>query len=166
MFKGNDSKELYIEAYSDADWGGDHNDRKSTTGFIILINGSVVGWTSKKQATVALSTAEAEYMAISATVQEVKWISQLLMELEFPMKLPIKLFSDNQAAISISTNDINHSRTKHIDIRHHYIRDAIKNKEVELSWVDTNNQVADILTKPLAISQFDTLRSKLMHVNA
>lgn len=166
MFKGNDSKELYIEAYSDADWGGDHNDRKSTTGFIILINGSVVGWTSKKQATVALSTAEAEYMAISATVQEVKWISQLLMELEFPMKLPIKLFSDNQAAISISTNDINHSRTKHIDIRHHYIRDAIKNKEVELSWVDTNNQVADILTKPLAKSQFDTLRSKLMHVNA
>jgi hypothetical protein len=105
-------------------------------------------------------------MAISSTIQEVKWISQLLLELEFPVKLPVKLLCDNQAAIAISTNDVNHNRTKHIDIRHHYIREAIKNKQVDLSWISTDKQVADILTKPLAKRQFNILREGLMHVSA
>jgi Reverse transcriptase (RNA-dependent DNA polymerase) len=166
VFKSNGSKELSIEAYSDADWGGDQDDRKSTTGFVITINGSVVSWLSKKQSTVALSTAEAEYMAISATVQEVNWIKQLLVELELPVKLPVKLLCDNQAAIQISTNDVNHSRTKHIDIRHHFVRESVKNKEVDLSWIATDKQLADILTKPLSRSRFEVLRSKLMHVSA
>jgi len=164
LFRANGSKELTIEAYSDADWAGDHNDRKSTTGFVVTLNGSVISWLSKKQSTVALSTAEAEYMAISSTIQEVKWITQLLLELELPVKFPVKLLCDNQAAIAISTNDVNHNRTKHIDIRHHYIREAIKNKQVDVSWISTDKQLADILTKPLAKRQFNILRSSLMHV--
>jgi hypothetical protein len=164
IFRGNNPKEFEITAYSDADWAGDQNDRKSTTGFVITINGSVVSWLSKKQPTVALSTAEAEYMAISATIQEVNWISQLLSELDLNVKSTAKLFCDNQAAIAISTNDINHSRTKHIDIRHHYIRDAIKNKQIDLAWISTDKQMADILTKPLSRIQFSKHRDTLMHV--
>jgi hypothetical protein len=165
VFKANGLTEFNIEAYSDADWAGDTTDRKSTTGFVITINGNVVSWLSKKQSTVALSTAEAEYMAISATAQEVKWITQLLHELKLPLKSPVKLLCDNRAAIAISNNDVNHGRTKHIDIRHHYIRELTKNNEVEISWIDTNNQLADILTKSLGKRQFDSLRIKLMNVN-
>jgi hypothetical protein len=163
IFRGSVSKELEIAAYSDADWGGDHNDRRSTTGYIVTINGNVVSWVSKRQQTVALSTAEAEYMAISAVLQEVKWIKQLLKELNLPLKSPIQLFCDNQAAIAISKNDVNHARTKHIDIRHHYIREATKEREVELSWIETNNQLADILTKSLSGRTFIHFRNKLMY---
>jgi len=165
IFHGNNSKEFTIKAYSDADWAGDTTDRKSTTGFVITINDSVVSWLSKKQSTVALSTAEAEYMAISATIQEVMWIYQLLEELKLPVKRPIELLCDNRAAISISSNDVNHSRTKHIDIRHHYIRDMIKKEYVKVSWIDTNKQLADILTKSLNKNQFNKFKTELMNVN-
>jgi hypothetical protein len=100
----------------------------------------MINWNSKKQATVALSTAEAEYMAISATVQELKWLTQLLTEMQMKVKLPITLYCDNQAAISISENDVHHHRTKHIDIRHHYIRDEMRNKFIELKWIQSNHQ--------------------------
>jgi hypothetical protein len=166
IFRGNNSKELTIEAYSDADWAGDTDDRKSTTGFVVMINGSVVSWLSKKQSTIALSTAEAEYMAISSTTQELMWIRQLLDELMMPLKYPIRLLSDNRAAISISTNDVNHSRTKHIDIRHHYIRDIIKKEYVEIGWIPTDKQLADMLTKPLNKKQFTMFKGKLMNVKS
>ena len=166
IFRGNNSKEFTIEAYSDADWAGDTTDRKSTTGFVIMINDSVVSWLSKKQSTIALSTAEAEYMAISSTTQELMWIRQLLDELMMPLKYPIRLLSDNRAAISISTNDVNHSRTKHIDIRHHYIRDIIKKEYVEIGWIPTDKQLADMLTKPLNKKQFTMFKGKLMNVKS
>jgi hypothetical protein len=162
VFEANQNAELVTTAYTDADWGGDLDDRKSTTGYIIKVNDCLVSWISKKQRTVALSSAESEYMAISAALQEIKWINQLLEELTFKQQSPTKLFSDSQAAIAISGNDINHNRTKHIDIRHHFIRDAIKGKEVELEWVQTAEQEADILTKALGRIQFERLREKIM----
>ncbi len=130
---------------------------------MILLNGNIINWNSKKQATVSLSTAEAEYMAISAVVQELKWLTYLLNEMKLKVKLPITLFCDNQAAISISENDVQHNRTKHIDIRHHYIRDEIKNKFVQLKWIQSSDQLADIMTKGLSNSvQFQKLRNQLM----
>src|SRR6202045_2092894 len=123
---------LNISAYTDADWGGDLDERKSTTGYIIKVNDCVVSWVSKKQSTVALSTAEAEYMAISAAVQEIKWITQLLDELNYQQaEIPV-LYSDNKAAIAISENDLKHNRTKHIDIKHHFVREAIKMKKIRI----------------------------------
>ena len=155
-------KRIQLSAYCDADWAGDVDDRKSTTGYIIKINDCLVNWVSKKQSTVSLSSAEAEYMSISTTIQEMKWIRSLLNELNILSDdVPI-LFYDNQSAIAISENDKFHNRTKHIDIRHHYIRETIKNKEVELKWIESEEQDADILTKSLAKPLFEKLRSRIM----
>ena len=125
------SPSIEVLAYSDSDWGGNHDDRRSTTGYIIKIAGSVISWSSKRQSAVALSSCEAEYYAISAAVTEVQWIQQFLRELlqhdrvlQNSQVVTLGLV-DNQSAIAISKNDVHHNRTKHIDIRHHFIRDAI-----------------------------------------
>ena len=109
-----------------------------------------------------MSTAEAEYMAISAAVQEIKWITQLLDELNYQQaEIPV-LYSDNKAAIAISENDVNHSRAKHIDIKHHFVREAIKMKKIRIEWVDTTKQLADINTKALNGVVFVRLRDQMM----
>ena len=151
--------QISITAYADADWAGDIDERKSTTGYVIMIGDCPVSWVSKKQSTISLSSAEAEYMAISSTTQEIKWIRQLLNELHICYQQePTILNIDNQAAIAISENDVHHARTKHIDIRHHFVREAIKNKEIQLKWVSTHDQLADIFTKGLLKVRFHYLR--------
>jgi Reverse transcriptase (RNA-dependent DNA polymerase)/gag-polypeptide of LTR copia-type/GAG-pre-integrase domain/Integrase core domain len=157
----NDDK-IILSGYCDADWAGDVDDRKSTTGYIIKINGCLINWVSKKQSTVSLSSAEAEYMSISATIQEMQWIRSLLKELNILSEQVPILYCDNQSAIAISENDKFHNRTKHIDIRHHYIRETIKNKEVELKWIASESQEADILTKSLSKPLFEQMRLRIM----
>jgi transposase InsO family protein len=166
-----------ITAYTDSDWGGDIEDRKSTTGFVVTVYGCAVTWQSKKQATVALSTAEAEYMAISSVLQEVRWLHQLLEEIGLrPSRLtsesssdspsivsPSVIFTDNRAAKSLcEAEGTLHSRTKHIDIRHHYIRDGIRSGEVIVQWCQSSDQIADILTKGLDRGTFKQLRVMLL----
>jgi hypothetical protein len=127
----------------------DLEDRKSTTGFVVLVYGCAVSWQSKKQATVASSTAEAEYMAVSEVLQEVKWIHQLMAELGLRRSKSISddeaesesmssstvIFTDNRAAKSLcEAEGTQHSRTKHIDIRHHFIRDSIHRGEVRIEF--------------------------------
>ena len=158
VLNGADRSQPLLSAYSDADWAGDVDDRKSTTGTVMMMNGSVVSWMSKKQTTVALSTAEAEYMALGATIQEIRWIRNLLGELGVSAKEPTTVWCDNQAAIAISKNDVNHNRTKHIDIKHHFVRDAVKTEQVKIEWISTSEQVADVLTKALDKNQFARLR--------
>ena len=158
ILNGGEQNQQLLSAYSDADWAGDTDDRKSTTGMVVMMNGSVVSWMSKKQTTVALSTAEAEYMALGGTIQEIKWIKSLLGELGVLVKEPITIWCDNQAAIAISKNNVNHNRTKHIDIKHHFVRDAVKDKQVKIDWISTSEQVADVLTKALDKNQFVKLR--------
>jgi hypothetical protein len=157
----NDDK-IILSGYCDADWAGDVDDRKSTTGYIIKINDCLINWVSKKQSTVSLSSAEAEYMSISATIQEMQWIRSLLKELNILSEQVPILYCDNQSAIAISENDKFHNRTKHIDIRHHYIRETIKNKEVELKWIASESQEADILTKSLSKPLFEQMRLRIM----
>ena len=118
-----DNTKLTITGYCDADWGGSE-DRKSTTGYCTFINNNIISWNTKKQQTVALSTAEAEYMAITEVVQEVQWIKQLLEEMKYNINTPINIYVDNMSAISIGENDVQHDRTKHIDIKYHYIREC------------------------------------------
>ncbi len=108
--------------YSDADWAGDQDDRRSTTGNVFLLGGGAVSWLSKKQSTVALSTAEAEYVALSQAAQECVWLRRLLSDLGMDVS-PVMILEDNQGAIAIAKNPVDHSRTKHIDIRYHYIRE-------------------------------------------
>ncbi len=177
---GGSVKSVNVDAFSDADWAGDKSDRRSTTGYVVCVNGCVVSWGVKKQSTVALSTAEAEYMAVSSTTQEILWVIQLLNEMMFtidnstigednnkqryqPSNI-VMLWCDNQAAVSIGTNDTHHQRTKHIDIRHHFVRDVVKSGVIALKWISTRFQLADVLTKALGSITFTRLRDQIVSV--
>jgi hypothetical protein len=152
-----------LHGYCDADWGGDLTDRKSTTGYCTFVNNNLISWQSKKQTTVALSSCEAEYMAINDIAKEIMWMRMLMKELKIEVETPTIIYVDNQSAIKISENDSAHDRTKHIDIRHYYIRDLIDNGEIKLVWVPTADQLADIFTKSLSSSTFTSIRDRLMN---
>ncbi|KAJ3709158.1 hypothetical protein LUZ61_012863 [Rhynchospora tenuis] len=152
--------ELDLVGYTDADFAGDRLDCKSTSGTCQFLGGSLVSWSSRKQTSVALSTAEAEYVAAGSCCTQILWMMQTLRDYELVFqKVPI--LCDNTSAILISKNPILHSRTKHIEIRHHFIRDHVEKGDVELIHVDTKDQIADIFTKPLPTQQHIELRFKL-----
>ena len=146
--------------FSDADWAGDQEDRHSTIGNVFLLGGGPVSWLSKKQATVALSTAEAEYVALSQAAQECIQLERLLNDLGLDA-MPVVILEDNQGAIAIAKNPVDHSRTKHIDIRYYYIRECVQNGQIQLHYCPTNDMKADILTKPLTRQKFEYLRSEI-----
>jgi hypothetical protein len=158
----NNDNELTIFGYCDADWGGDINDRTSTTGYCTFIDDNLISWNTKKQQTVAISTAEAEYMAAVEVTKELLWLKQLLNELNYEIKLPIKIYIDNLSAIYIAQHDVQHDRTKHIDIKYHFIKQYVEEKIIELEWISTEKQLADIFTKALGKNLFTKFRNKLM----
>jgi hypothetical protein len=153
------SKEGLI-GYSDADYGGDLQDRKSTSGMVFTLFGGAISWASTKQKTVATATVEAEYIALTPAVKEALWLKQLFEEISIPMGT-IDLKTDAQGALDLAMNARFSQKTKHIDIRHHFIRDHINTKDIELKHIPTMEMTADILTKPLARPAFELLRSKL-----
>jgi hypothetical protein len=135
--------------YADADWASDINDRKSTSGYVFTLGGGAISWSSKKQTTVALSSTEAEYIAGAHAAKEAIWLRQLLTELGQDMSFPTTLHVDNQSAIAIARNPEFHKRTKHIDVRYHYLRQVIDNGSLQLKYTPTQEQVADVFTKGL-----------------
>jgi transposase InsO family protein len=135
--------------YSDADWAGDRTTRKSTSGYIFMMYGGPVSWSSKRQTTVALSTCEAEYIAMTQAAKEATWLRILLTELGVSKTGPVKIFVDNQGAIALAKNPEFHTRTKHIDIQYHYVRQEVENERIQLGFTDTGSMLADCLTKPL-----------------
>lgn len=137
-----------LYGFVDADWGGDKLDRKSFTGYVLFQGKAPISWQSKKQPTVALSTAEAEYMAMTECSKEIVFMCNIHFEI-FNDKIVADLYSDNKSAIDLAHNPILHGRTKHIGIRHHFIRDVVQNGYVKVKHVSTENMVADFLTKPL-----------------
>ena len=147
--------------FSDADWAGDKTDRRSTSGYCFKIGSGLVSWRSNKQSCVALSTAEAEYVALSAAAQEAVWIKNLLNELNFHDKSPITLYEDNQSAICLTKNNSNHPKTKHIDIKYHYVRDVIDRNDICVKYCPTSEMLADIFTKNLPCDKFVKLRDML-----
>ncbi|KAJ1694595.1 hypothetical protein LUZ63_011293 [Rhynchospora breviuscula] len=152
--------DLDLVGYTDADFAGDRMDRKSTSGTCQFLGGSLVSWSSHKLTSVALSTAEAENVAAGSCCTQLLWMMQTLRDYELKFqKVPI--LCDNTSAILISKNPVLHSRTKHIEIRHHFIRDHVEKGDVELVHVDTKEQIADIFTKPLPTQQHVELRFKL-----
>ena len=122
--------------------------------------GSPISWSSKKQTVVALSTSEAEYIALCLATQEAVWIKRLLTELRVPVG-PVLLMEDNQAAIAIARNPVAHARTKHIDIRFHFVREALQDGAIDIHYCPTSEMLADLLTKSLSKEWFERLRSAM-----
>jgi len=149
----NNKNEIKLEGFSDADWGGDRKDRKSTSGYIFKLANGPISWGSKKQQIVALSTSEAEYIALALAVQEGIWIKNLLSEIlnedQHGMD-QLLIFEDNQSCMKMTKNPVNHGRTKHIDIRYHFLRDLVKKGQVKIAYKETKEMLADILTKGLS----------------
>ena len=148
-----------LEGYVDADWGGDITDRKSYTGYVFKLAGASVSWESKKQRTVALSSAEAEYMGLSEGTKEALFLRSLLELVDEGKCVP--LFNDSQSAQKLALNQRYHSRTKHIDIRHHFIREAIQSDQIELKYLPTDEMIADVLTKSLGKVKHQTFTQEL-----
>ena len=146
--------------YSDSDFAGCKLDRKSTSGTCHLLGNSLVSWHSKKQVSVALSTAEAEYVAAGSCCAQILWMKQQLVDYGLMLDhIPIKC--DNTSAINLTKNPVQHSRTKHIEIRHHFIRDHVEKGDVVIEFVETSKQLADIFTKPLCKESFFNIRNEL-----
>ncbi|CAM8940739.1 unnamed protein product [Rhodiola kirilowii] len=150
----------YLIGYCNADWAGNAEDWKSTSGGCFFLGNNLVYWFSKKQNSISLSTAEVEYIVVGSCCTQLLWMKQMMSEYGVEQK-EMTWYCDNMSAISISKNPIHHSRKKHIDIRHHFIRELVEQKVVTLKHVSTDKQLTDIFTKPLDAAQFETLRSSL-----
>jgi hypothetical protein len=151
-----------LVAYSDADWAGNRDDRRSVSGLVLMMCGAPVVWRSTFQKTVALSSTEAEYMALSDCVKECVWLRRLLKGMGSEQVDPTVIYEDNQGAMALAKNVGYQARTKHIDIRYHFIREKVASGEVELVYVESKNQLADYLTKGLSTK---TLRYLMMASN-
>ncbi|KAJ9539089.1 hypothetical protein OSB04_031822 [Centaurea solstitialis] len=149
-----------LQAYSDADYGGCNMDRKSTSGHIQLLGNKLVSWASKKQQCVSTSTAESEYVAAASCCSQVLWMQTQLRDYGFLYK-KIPIYCDSKSAIAISANPVQHSKTKHIDIRYHFLKDNVEKENIELYFVNTEYQLADLFTKALDEKRFKFLISRL-----
>jgi hypothetical protein len=141
---------LQLTGFSDASWGSS-DDRKSITGYCFSLNkdGPLISWKSKKQPTVALSSCEAEYMALAATTQESLFLTQLLHDIDMDCQYePVTIFGDNQGAIALLKNPVHHQRSKHIDIKYHFVRTEFNRGKINVVYLPSEDMVADIFTKP------------------
>ena len=160
--RGRNDFRLDVCAFADADWANDKADRKSITGWVAKVNGDPISWASKKQRTVAQSTCEAELYAEAAALQEVLWLRGLLNELGLHVQTGSLVYGDNQSTLAISKNGIKGERTKHVDVKYHFITQTVESGKVQLKWIPTTEQQADIFTKALAAPVFEQFRKVLM----
>ncbi|KAK4389894.1 Retrovirus-related Pol polyprotein from transposon TNT 1-94 [Sesamum angolense] len=154
----NDAK---LVGYTDSDWAGSVDDMKSTSGYTFSLGSGIFSWASKKQAIVAQSSAEAEYIAAAATSNQAIWLRRILEDIGEKQEEPTTIYCDNKSAIAITKNPVQHSRTKHIDIKYHSLREATTRGEIELKYCSTEEQLADIFTKALPRNKFEELRMKI-----
>jgi Reverse transcriptase (RNA-dependent DNA polymerase)/gag-polypeptide of LTR copia-type len=153
-----------LTGFTDADWAGDHGTRRSTSGYLFHVGSGVISWSSKRQATVSLSSCESEYVGQTQAAKEAIWLKRFLSQISpgnFANSIPTVIWCDNQGAIALAKNPANHARTKHIDINHHWQREVIEAGDVEMKYISTQSQVADGLTKPLSRDRFEAFRESI-----
>ena len=154
-------KDCDIVGFSDSDWAGNLDDRKSISGNLFVYGGGVSSLLSKKQPVIALSTSEADYIALSYAVQEAIWLKLLLASFGVIVDKPIIIKEDNQGAIAIAKDPVKHTRAKHIDIRFHFLRDVVKRGDIQLEYCMTENMTADVLTNSVSKNKFVKCRNEM-----
>uniref|UniRef100_A0A803PEH4 Integrase catalytic domain-containing protein n=1 Tax=Cannabis sativa TaxID=3483 RepID=A0A803PEH4_CANSA len=155
------SDRLSITGFSDADWACCPDDSRSVAGYCVYLGDTLVSWSSKKQVVVSRSSTESEYRALAHVAAEISWIESLLKELNFPFLSPSVTWYDNLSASALAANPVFHARTKHIEIDAHYVRDKVLQKQLEIRYIPSHDQIADCLTKGLSPSRFAFLVDKL-----
>lgn len=150
-----------LVVYSDTDWAGCPDTRRSTSGFCVFFGDSLVSWSSKRQAIVSRSSAEAEYRGVANAAAECCWIRQLLGELHVKIDKATLLYCDNISAVYLTENPVLHGRTKHVELDVHFVREKVAIGEVRVRHVPTRQQIADIMTKGLPTALFEDFRSSL-----
>jgi hypothetical protein len=151
-----------IYGYVDSDWAGDTDTRRSTGGHVYMLAGGPISWCSRLMPTVALSSTEAEYMAACEATQEAVYLRQLLSDLGYEQKQPTTIFEDNQGCIAMTKNPVIQKKSKHIDIKYHFTRERVEMGQVELKYIATEHQLADLLTKPLERVRTEALRVQIL----
>lgn len=150
-----------LVAYSDADWGGCPDSRRSTSGYCVFLGDNLISWSAKRQPTVSRSSAEAEYRGVANAVAETTWLRNLLFELHTPLSRASVVFCDNVSAVYLSNNPVQHQRTKHIEIDIHFVREKVRLGHIKVLHVPSSMQYADIFTKGLSRELFQSFRSSL-----
>ncbi|GKD56091.1 ribonuclease H-like domain-containing protein [Tanacetum coccineum] len=150
-----------LVAYSDADWAGCPTTRRSTSGYCVFLGNNLLSWSSKRHFTRSRSSAEAEYRGVANAVAETCWLCNLLRELHTPLATATLVYCDNVSAVYLSSNPVQHQRTKHIEIDIHFVRDLVATGAIRVLHVPSRYQYADIFTKGLPTSLFDEFRTSL-----
>eukprot|EP00253_Pinus_taeda_P004157 PITA_04157 len=150
-----------LVGFTDSDWAGDPDDRKSTAGYVFTLGSGPITWACKKQGAISLSSAEAEYRGAVEASKEALWLRRILSEFGFEQQHPTTLWCDNQSAIQLCKDPVQHQRSKHIELHMHFIRKIIHDHVLEVQYCSTDDQVADIFTKALTEAKFTKLRYML-----
>ena len=156
-------QDLRLHGYSDSDYAGDIATRRSTGGFVFFLNNTPISWRSKLQVSVAISSTESEYVALSDAAQEAIYLRSILKEFKIGTNEPTIIYEDNQAAIAIANRAQYHGRLKHIDVRTHFVRDCVQRRQIKVIYCSTNDMIADVMTKPLARPTFQRLVQQLLN---
>lgn len=160
VYRGDDAGPL-LEAYSDADWANEITDRRSVSGAVFKVYGATVSWSAKKQATVSLSSTEAELIALCAATCHGQWLVRILEDLGSKPVAPITYHKDNQSTMKIAANPKDSGRLKHLDVKHFFVRELLQSNQIRIEYIPTLKQQADILTKSLPGPAFRKFREYL-----